>query len=726
MNKKKTLFISISILLITTVLWMLSWAAAPAKTPSKKVPKLPPPPEKVFEDGSPWLPVDQEKALQFAHQIPELVIEVSEESIDSRRHRLGKKAGDIAEMKHRYLVLDSPLLKKGKAPYEDLYGPVRFMHMKHATVVKDCLVCHHHRPAEADAPEAVRCSACHQKSFSSKTQGRVGLKAAYHQQCMGCHEEMAEGPVGCMDCHAKKVPDHTELVELPDNPDPIVVTKECLRCHKDAAEDMRSAAHWLWRGPSPYTVGAKKRVDMGKASNTINNFCVALASNWPRCTSCHAGYGWKDADFDFNDMTRMDCLICHDTTLTYRKVPTDAGMPYPQLDLRKIARNVGKPSRKTCGDCHFQGGGGDAVKHGDMNGILYYPSRNCDIHMGGMDFQCHECHKTRNHKISGRSLSLPVAEGSRSCEDCHTQNPHKYHAGKGHEGHNLLNHHLNRHTEHVACQTCHSPVYSKCKPTKIWWDWSKAGDKKRKPKKDKYGMPDYSWKKGEFVWKESVKPTYLWYDGNVNRLLLGDKIAKEGVTKITEPVGDIQDKDAKIYPFKPMRGKQMADAEHNTLIVPHLYGPGGYWKTLNWQKSFEDGMKAAGLRYSGKHKWVDTIMYWGLNHETMPANNALGCVQCHSSLTGEKTCNRCHQDSREVDFKKLASRGTDFSWMKERGRDVSDLIGQTDFINFKALGYEGDPILYGGRFKELPLGATVAAPARTPQRVTASEKEEKE
>ena len=527
---------------------------------------------------------------------------------------------------------------------------------------------------------------------------------------MSCHKEENKGPVGCTDCHAKNVPDHKELVKLPDNPDPVTVTKECLRCHDAAAEDMLSSAHWLWRGPSPFTVGAEKRIDLGKATNTINNFCVALPSNWPRCTSCHAGYGWKDAGFDFTDKTRMDCLVCHDTTLKYRKAPPAAGMPYPGLDLGEIAQSVGKPSRKTCGDCHFQGGGGDAVKHGDMNGILYYPSRNCDVHMGGMDFQCHECHKTRNHKISGRSLSLPVAEGSRSCEDCHTKSPHKFHAGEGHEGHNILNHHLNRHTEHISCMTCHSPVYAKCRPTKTWWDWSKAGDKKRKPQKDKYGMPDYSWMKGEFIWKESAKPTYLWYNGNVKRSIVGDKIHTDEVIKLTEPVGRFSEKDSRIYPFKPMRGKQMADAVNKQLIVPHLFGPGGYWKTLDWETSFQNGMKAVGLEYSGQYEWVETIMYWGLTHEVMPAANAVGCAQCHESLTGERTCNRCHQDNRDVDFKKLTASGTDFSWMAGRGRDVEEFVGVTDWIDFKALGYKGDPIVYGGRFKRLPLGT--AAPGK--------------
>jgi hypothetical protein len=83
---------------------------------------------------------------------------------------------------------------------------------------------------------------------------------------------------------------------------------------------------------------------------------------------------------------------------------------------------------------------------------------------------------------------------------------------------------------------------------------------------------------------------------------------------------------------------------------------------------------------------------------------ALSCVQCHESLKGDQTCNRCHQDNRDVDFKALSQKGTDFSLMKSQGRDVGHLIDKTDYINFKSLGYEGDPIIYGGRFKKLPMG----------------------
>lgn len=425
-------------------------------------------------------------------------------------------------------------------------------------------------------------------------------------------------------------------------------------------------------------------------------------SNEARCTSCHAGYGWKDDHFDFNDMNKMDCLVCHDTTGTYKKAPPAAGMPDPGVDLVNVAQNVGRSSRATCGTCHFNGGGGDAIKHADLSREMLYPSRNCDIHMGGYDFACTECHRTRNHRIAGRSTSVPVVEGSFSCEKCHTDNPH--------DGANLLDHHLNKHCETLACNTCHSPVYAKCKATKTWWDWSKAGDKKREVKKDKYGMPDYNWKKGEFQWKESAKPEYAWYNGFVKRVLLGEKVdLAQSVINITEPVGSIKDPNSKIAPFKIMKGVQAFDARHAYALVPHLFprdenDDTAYWKNLDWQKAFVDGMKAAHMPYSGDYTWKETWMYWGVEHEVMPAAMALSCAQCHSSFQGENTCNRCHKDDRNVDFKKLAHRGTDFSYMESRGRDVSDLIGTTDYIDFKALGYKGDPIVYGGRFKKLPLG----------------------
>jgi hypothetical protein len=147
---------------------------------------------------------------------------------------------------------------------------------------------------------------------------------------------------------------------------------------------MLTSTHWLWKGPSPFTEGYEKRIDLGKATKTVNNFFIHIASNWPACTGCHAGYGWKDANFDFTDKTRIDCLVCHDTTGTYKKAPLGAGMPDPKVDLVHVAKNVGKPSRKTCGSCHFASGGEGAIKHGKLNPFLDFHSTSSDIHMGGL------------------------------------------------------------------------------------------------------------------------------------------------------------------------------------------------------------------------------------------------------------------------------------------------------------------------------------------------------
>ncbi len=170
--------------------------------------------------------------------------------------------------------------------------------------------------------------------------------------------------------------------------------------------------------------------------------------------------------------------------------------------------------------------------------------------------------------LSSRSSSVPPVEGAFACEKCHTGNPHY--------GNKVLDHHLNKHTETIECNTCHSPVYAKCKPTKVFWDWSKAGDTARKAMPDKYGMPDYDWKKGESQWKESAKPVYAWFGGYTKRVLIGDRIDLNApVTNLVEPVGSMNDPNSKITPFKLMKGIQAADAKNGYFIYkgdPVIHG----------------------------------------------------------------------------------------------------------------------------------------------------------
>jgi hypothetical protein len=110
------------------------------------------------------------------------------------------------------------------------------------------------------------------------------------------------------------------------------------------------------------------------------------------------------------------------------------------------------------------------------------------------------------------------------------------------------------------------------------------------------------------------------------------------------------------------------------------------------------------MQYSGKYEFVETVMYWGLTHEVMPKENALSCAQCHSTLTQAPYCGRCHQERAGVDFAALSRRGVDFSRMSRIGSDVQELAGKSNYIDFKGLGYRGDPVETGGRFGNLLFG----------------------
>jgi octaheme c-type cytochrome (tetrathionate reductase family) len=414
------------------------------------------------------------------------------------------------------------------------------------------------------------------------------------------------------------------------------VTKACLTCHANAATDLMGTTHWLWE----YTTESGQQ--LGK-NNVINNYCVAISSNEPRCTSCHVGYGYKDSSFDFTVPENVDCLVCHDTTGTYKKFPTGAGHPtyeekefpsgsgkiWTPPDLSAIAQAVGTPSRSNCGSCHFTGGGAPGVKHGDLDPTMANPGRSLDVHMDvdGLNFSCQTCHVTEGHDVAGSRYDISVTEARgniQTCESCHENAPHE-------------NEDINNHADRVACQTCHIPEVAREFPTKMWWDWSTAGKKNDEGRpyqeKDENGWVTYDSKKGSFVWEMNVVPVYQWLNGDTTHIELSDPVDPEGVTNINTLQGDISDPDARIWPVKEFSGIQMYDSVNNTLVVPHLFGPdeNAYWKSWDWDKSITAGMESVGAPYSGEYGWTETVMYWPLTHMVAPADNVLECESCHSS-----------------------------------------------------------------------------------------------
>ena len=427
------------------------------------------------------------------------------------------------------------------------------------------------------------------------------------------------------------------------------VTRACLGCHTEAGKQLIKTTHWTWGFENAVT-GQR----LGK-KNVVNNFCVATATNWPRCTSCHIGYGWKDDQYDLTAEDHVDCLVCHDTTGTYRKFPTGAGHPnytakewppksgkiWAPPDLANIAQHVGPPSRDNCGSCHFYGGGGDGVKHGDLDSSMHKPTHATDVHMDndGLNFSCQTCHSAGGHEIAGSryaprasdstGIDIPGrTDNSRAtCESCHGGTPH------GPDANSKLDEHVNK----IACVTCHVPQFARGgRKTKMWWDWSTAGRKDQHGNplviKDPDGYPTYDFKKGDFRWEADVVPEYRWFNGRINYSTLGDRIDDSGVVEINRIEGDASDPASRIWPFKVMRGRQPYDRQTKVLAVPHLFGKDAdaYWKSFDWSRAIKVGLEATGQKFSGDYGFVETEYSWPVTHMVAPKGQALACAACHS------------------------------------------------------------------------------------------------
>ncbi|MGH2605461.1 MAG: tetrathionate reductase family octaheme c-type cytochrome, partial [Anaerolineales bacterium] len=304
-------------------------------------------------------------------------------------------------------------------------------------------------------------------------------------------------------------------------------------------------------------------------------------------------------------------LVCHEQTGAY--VKSTAGRPAEGVDLLSAAQSVARPTRANCGACHFYGGGGDAVKHGDLDSSLTYPPEEVDVHMGQQGFECVDCHRATDHQILGRSISVSVDDANQvACSDCHSLEPHPEER-------------LNAHTDAVACQTCHIPAVAVREPTKVEWDWSTAGQDWPED------LHEYLKIKGSFVYAANYTPEYAWYNGVVaDRYLLGDEIDPAIVTVLNPPAGSIADPSARIWPFKAHRGIQPYDVFYRYLLQPKTVGEGGFWTNFDWDQAFRLGSQATGFPYSGQYGWARTEMFWPLTHMVAPAGNALQCSECHS------------------------------------------------------------------------------------------------
>jgi octaheme c-type cytochrome (tetrathionate reductase family) len=420
--------------------------------------------------------------------------------------------------------------------------------------------------------------------------------------------------------------DHTKFAVLQkDFSSPQQVTEACISCHNERHKEVMNSSHWNWERDG-YVEG-RGIVSIGKR-NAINNFCIGVEGNEQSCAKCHIGFGVADNLNTYTDAINIDCMVCHDNTETYVKANEKGGYPDSKLNLSNIAQHIGKSKRSNCGVCHFYGGGGNNVKHGDLEKSMFEPTKDVDVHMAvdGMNLQCASCHVTKNHKMLGRVYSLSSMNQDRStCEQCHSENPHNETI-------------LNEHSLKVACQTCHIPIYAKVNSTKTEWDWSTAGklkDGQPYEEDDSLGNHTYLSIKGSFKWERNLKPDYIWFNGTAEHYLLGDKIKDTSKPLvINELKGSYKDKNSKIIPVKIHKAKQPFDPVTGMLIQPKLFadksGEGAFWKDFDWVRSSDVGMKDVNLPFSGKVSFINTIMYWPVNHMVSTKEKAVQCVECHN------------------------------------------------------------------------------------------------
>ncbi len=424
----------------------------------------------------------------------------------------------------------------------------------------------------------------------------------------------------------KSAADHSKFPELNRKfNSPQEVTETCISCHNERHKEIMQSNHWNWEREE-YVEG-RGIIHIGK-KNAINNFCIGTEGNEKSCAKCHIGFGATDKMQGYSDSTNIDCMVCHDNSETYVKGSEMGGYPDPSVNLTLVAQKVGSPKRTNCGVCHFFGGGGNNVKHGDLEMSMFEPTKEVDVHMAidGANLQCQACHETKNHMMKGRVYSLSSMNRNRSeCEQCHTSTPHEKNI-------------LNEHTLKVACQTCHIPVYAKVNSTKTEWDWSTAGklkDGEPYEEDDSLGNHTYLSIKGSFKWGRNLVPEYQWFNGNASHYLLGDIVNDTSKPLVLNTLhGSYSDPESKIIPVKVHRSIQPFDPVNKMLIQPKLFsdksGQGALWVDFDWQRAAEVGMKDVNLPYSGKLSFIRTEMNWPVNHMVSAKDKSVQCVECHT------------------------------------------------------------------------------------------------
>ncbi len=426
-------------------------------------------------------------------------------------------------------------------------------------------------------------------------------------------------------------------------------TKTCLKCHRKEAEDVFHSAHYQWSAAVDNTViGLDKNRKHGKLYD-LNDFCTNPGNSWigrytdkngkvivDGCSKCHIGYGKKPGSkMTEKELENIDCLMCHAPGYS-----------------RKVVKDK---------DGHLKW-----VPNGDPE-LITLRAKNVTKPTAGMCLKCHvgaggglnykRGDLESAHYEADENLDVHFANDM-TCIDCHETKNHRI-PGRGNDivtndrpdfkvkcenCHDAEPHDsdiLNRHTKTVYCTTCHIPDYARVDASDVYRDW-------RKLEKGENGAYDEY-----IVMKKHIKPVYRWWNGTtVAHDAKRPVKVVDGYVQMALPLGSKDDPNSKIYPFR-VHVAVLPLLKKTKQLIP--VGVNVAKTTGDIDKAVKDGAKS----FYGKdiktsdYTWVKAKRYMGLNHEVVGGKLALKCQDCHS----------------------------------KHGR-----------MDWKALGYKGDPRKFGGRF----------------------------
>lgn len=439
-------------------------------------------------------------------------------------------------------------------------------------------------------------------------------------------------------------------------------------CHLNKFNEMAATNHYKWTGSAPDNVN-EPGIVQGKLTNSLNSYCINILGDWPACGACHVGRG-KRPDDSTAGLSNIDCLVCHNEEYATQRVRLADGSMGVLTPTDTMVRNMIKPTRKTCLQCHAKGGGGDAYKRGDLSlATITNTSASFDVHMNttGSNLACQSCHVFNQHKVIGKGSDLRVTDDLTRgpevyCTTCHTGMD----SGTGHAAAGATKSEGDRHVKRVACQSCHIPTYAKV-ATEIDRDWRIKHDGR-----DATTCTSTNPCPGHPLTTKAANliPVYRFWNRLSDSYLLGD-IATLTYNPATNtyptstPLGDITD--GMLTPFKYKTADQPigtgTKCKDKLIALDTFVYLKGTGNVLDAVASGLTNMGCSGESYS----WITTDTYQMINHGANPAAGYTACSQCHGNLRNNldtttdsmldklgyklkgpqsQICNQCHSNSK--------------------------------------------------------------------------------